>query len=587
MKHDKNQENKHQILRRVCATCLACMVVAMTVQNFSFVKALSSDENASTEFVSDETNVETDTEFTSKFDITSSDASNASDLDDNVSDEELLPDESKTADTSNNDVSEVSDDSVNDNTDDATFDDENLSSLYAILYRSGELHFSYQNVTSNDILQVYDVPDVCDSETEVPWYQNRLDIKSVTSDDIVLPGDTSYWFYDCKNLVNLDMSNFDMKNVTEMRHMFDGCNALQQVSIGENFKFIGDDSFLPRIDGKEWKNPSGNSFTSDSIPCNQSDVYKSETVKYQVAFDANEGTGTMSNQVFDYDVSDALTTNTFTRKGYVFTGWNTKPDGNGVSYDDEQTVQSLIDTSDVLTLYAMWKPITCTIQYDSNQGFGLMLDTKLVYGKNDVIPKNVFLRDGYAFTGWYASRNHDGVTEWLRKDAWQDDDTFDKDLLSDGDHMDFAYDDKDVVTLHAVWTPVVSEDNSKILSDMMTNDKDEETLMDAVADDNEVNDEKLDVKDNSYLSESILDEVTNSDETSDDTLMSKLSEYAEASVTNTNDDDITNDSSFTTYNSVVPTSADTNVDAMWLFVLFDGIAALFMLVVLYQKSLHE
>lgn len=589
MKHDRNQnqENKHRILKHVGMTCLVGMIAAMSVHNFLFVDALSSDENTSTEFVSDETDVETDTEFTDVVATTSSDASEASYLDDNISDEELLPDELETANTTNNDVSEVSDESVNDNTNDVTSDDENQSVLYAILYRSGELHFSYQYLITDDVLQVYDVPILCDSETDVPWYQNRLNIRSVTSDDIVLPNDTSYWFYDCKNLVTLDMSKFDMKDVTQMCYMFDGCNNLQQVSIGENFRFVGDDSSLPMLDGKEWVNTSGDRFTSDSIPSNQSGVYTNELIKYQIAFDANRGTGTMSNQVFDYDVSEALTANIFVRKGYVFMGWNTNPDGNGISYSDEQFVQNLIDTSDVLTLYAIWRPITCTIRYDSNQGFGLMLDTKLIYGKNDVIPKNVFLREGYAFKGWYVSRNHDGVTEWLCKNTWIDDES-DKDLLIDNAHMNFTYVDKDVITLHAVWMPVESKDDNILSADVDTDDN--KSFIDAATDDNEVVDEKLDVNDkvdktdNSELSELILDAVMRSDETSENTLMSKLSEYAEASVT---DNSATNDFSIAAYNSIVPTSADTNVDVMYMFVLVGGVAALFMFIVLYRKSFHK
>ena len=42
---------------------------------------------------------------------------------------------------------------------------------------------------------------------------------------------------------------------------------------------------------------------------------------HTVTFNANGGTGTISNQVAN--VPTALTTNTFTRTGYTFSGWNT------------------------------------------------------------------------------------------------------------------------------------------------------------------------------------------------------------------------------------------------------------------------
>ena len=49
-----------------------------------------------------------------------------------------------------------------------------------------------------------------------------------------------------------------------------------------------------------------------------------------VTFMENGGTGYMASQVGSSTIS--LSTNTFTRSGYTFTGWNTKADGTGTSY---------------------------------------------------------------------------------------------------------------------------------------------------------------------------------------------------------------------------------------------------------------
>ena len=35
-------------------------------------------------------------------------------------------------------------------------------------------------------------------------------------------------FYDCKSLTNLDLSNFNTQNVTNMGEMFSGCNSLKK-----------------------------------------------------------------------------------------------------------------------------------------------------------------------------------------------------------------------------------------------------------------------------------------------------------------------------------------------------------------------
>lgn len=76
---------------------------------------------------------------------------------------------------------------------------------------------------------------------------------------------------------------------------------------------------------------------------------------YTVKFNANGGSGTMTDQTFTYDVPQALTANTFTRDGYTFAGWATSADGN-VTYADEQEVSNLTAVANgEVTLYAVWK----------------------------------------------------------------------------------------------------------------------------------------------------------------------------------------------------------------------------------------
>ena len=75
---------------------------------------------------------------------------------------------------------------------------------------------------------------------------------------------------------------------------------------------------------------------------------------YTVKFEANGGSGTMTDQTFTYDVEQALTANTFTRKGYEFTGWATSADGEKV-YDNNESVKNLTTNFDgEVTLYAQW-----------------------------------------------------------------------------------------------------------------------------------------------------------------------------------------------------------------------------------------
>lgn len=74
------------------------------------------------------------------------------------------------------------------------------------------------------------------------------------------------------------------------------------------------------------------------------------THTYSVHFDSNGGEGSMSDQSFTSNTPQSLTANTFTREGYQFHGWNTRTDGLGIMYTDQQP----IFVSDDMTLYAIW-----------------------------------------------------------------------------------------------------------------------------------------------------------------------------------------------------------------------------------------
>ena len=87
---------------------------------------------------------------------------------------------------------------------------------------------------------------------------------------------------------------------------------------------------------------------------------------YTVVFNANNGTGTMANQTITYDTTVTLTTNTFTRVGYKFTGWSTTANNaNGsTTYIDGQTVNNMAPSGTV-NLYAIWVAANYG-EYDSN-----------------------------------------------------------------------------------------------------------------------------------------------------------------------------------------------------------------------------
>ncbi len=134
---------------------------------------------------------------------------------------------------------------------------------------------------------------------------------------------------------------------------------------------------------------------------------------YTVHFDANGGTGTMADQTFDAGEEKNLTANAFTLTGYRFTGWNTKADGSGMTYTDQQNIYLMKS----LTLYAQWTalpPNRYCVHFDKNNGLasGTMADQTFTVGVAQELAANAFTHPNpfYAFSGWNTKANGSGVS---------------------------------------------------------------------------------------------------------------------------------------------------------------------------------
>lgn len=131
---------------------------------------------------------------------------------------------------------------------------------------------------------------------------------------------------------------------------------------------------------------------------------------YNVVFNSNGGSGTMPNQVHTYGSSLALSQNKFTRTGYSFAGWNTKPDGSGTNYSNGQSVTNLSSTQSAnITLYAKWTPITYSITYNLNGGTNPSnAPTSFNVTSNDItLPTPT--RVGHTFGGWFDNSGLTGT----------------------------------------------------------------------------------------------------------------------------------------------------------------------------------
>ncbi|MBR3365974.1 InlB B-repeat-containing protein, partial [Candidatus Saccharibacteria bacterium] len=82
----------------------------------------------------------------------------------------------------------------------------------------------------------------------------------------------------------------------------------------------------------------------------------SSCLNYTVIFNKNasDATGTMGNQTMSPSTATALTTNGFSRPGYVFLGWSTDQNATTATYTNGQSVTNLATSGSSITLYAVW-----------------------------------------------------------------------------------------------------------------------------------------------------------------------------------------------------------------------------------------
>lgn len=121
-------------------------------------------------------------------------------------------------------------------------------------------------------------------------------------------------------------------------------------------------------------------------------------VQNTVTFKSNYTGGPSDvNQSISSGVSTALTTNSFTRTGYTFAGWNTLANGTGANYTNGQSVTLLAG----LTLFARWTANTLTVTFDTQGGSSVSSSTTVTAGtlSAPVSPT----RAGYTFAGWFAA----------------------------------------------------------------------------------------------------------------------------------------------------------------------------------------
>ena len=164
--------------------------------------------------------------------------------------------------------------------------------------------------------------------------------------------------------------------------------------------------------------------TDTNVQSNNSYTAMFVADSHTVVFNANGGSGTMSNEV--ENAATALTLNAFAYTHFNFNGWNTAQNGSGTAYTDGQSYGFTAD----LTLYAQWTPITYTVTFNADGGTGTMSSQSSTTAAN--LTPNTFTRSGYTFAGWDTLPSGVGT------------------MYADGASYPFTSD----ATLYATWTQI-------------------------------------------------------------------------------------------------------------------------------------
>lgn len=158
------------------------------------------------------------------------------------------------------------------------------------------------------------------------------------------------------------------------------------------------------------------------------------------------------------------------RMGYTFVGWGTTSSGGKIFDQDDTSVKpsdlspNIKNGSCTITLYAIWKPITASFNYNANGGSGNTSAFNVTFGNGFTVSNSTVKRSGYKLVGWTVKRNGDNT--WFANSAgWQTESAisqkgYKKKVYSNGSNWNFeeSWVRKNVgsesYTFYAVWEKV-------------------------------------------------------------------------------------------------------------------------------------
>lgn len=153
-----------------------------------------------------------------------------------------------------------------------------------------------------------------------------------------------------------------------------------------------------------------------SADASQDGGHDADATTYAISFDGNGATsGSMATLTADASSSVTLTRNAYARTGYRFLGWSTSASATSAVYADGASVSGLAKAGSMVTLHAVWQPITYKIAVDANGGTGGT--TLSATYDSDVTLSAKLARSGYTLRGLNTKADGAGVSYGLGSTA--------------------------------------------------------------------------------------------------------------------------------------------------------------------------